>query len=82
MVTPREQFSHTTPIAGLFLACQTTFPGYGVGAAMMSGIFAAEALEASWLPLSAAANLCLRTKHWNRPANLRCVPFAFISIAR
>lgn len=47
MVTPREQFSHTTPIAGLFLTGQTTFPGYGAGAAMMSGIFAAEALEAS-----------------------------------
>ncbi len=47
VVTPREQFPHTTPIAGLFLAGQTTFPGYGVGAAMMSGIFAAHALEAS-----------------------------------
>jgi phytoene desaturase len=47
VVTPREQFPHTTPIAGLFLAGQTTFPGYGVGAAMMSGIFAAQALEAS-----------------------------------
>jgi phytoene desaturase len=47
VVTPREQFPHTTPLAGLFLAGQTTFPGYGVGAAMMSGIFAAEALRAS-----------------------------------
>jgi phytoene desaturase len=47
VVIPREQFPHTTPIAGLFLAGQTTFPGYGVGAAMMSGIFAAQALEAS-----------------------------------
>jgi len=42
--TPREQFPHTPAIPGLFLAGQTTFPGYGVGAAMMSGIFAAEAL--------------------------------------
>ena len=43
-VTPREQFPHASPIPGLFLAGQTTFPGYGVGTAMMSGIFAAEAL--------------------------------------
>jgi phytoene desaturase len=42
--TPREQFPHTLAIPGLFLAGQTTFPGYGVGPAMMSGIFAAEAL--------------------------------------
>jgi phytoene desaturase len=45
VATPREQFPHTPAIPGLFLAGQTTFPGYGVGAAMMSGIFAAEALE-------------------------------------
>jgi phytoene desaturase len=42
--TPRDQFPHGGVIPGLFLAGQTTFPGYGVGAAMMSGIFAAEAL--------------------------------------
>lgn len=42
--TPREQFPHTHAISGLFLAGQTTFPGYGVGAAMMSGILPAEAL--------------------------------------
>ncbi len=42
--TPRDQFPHSGVIPGLFLAGQTTFPGYGVGAAMMSGIFAAEAL--------------------------------------
>jgi len=42
--TPRELFPHVPTIPGLFLAGQTTFPGYGVGAAMMSGIFAAEAL--------------------------------------
>jgi phytoene desaturase len=42
--TPREQFSHVSPIPGLFMAGQTTFPGYGVGTAMMSGIFAAEAV--------------------------------------
>ena len=44
-VTPREQFPHNSGIPGLFLAGQTTFPGYGVGAAIMSGIFAAEALS-------------------------------------
>jgi phytoene desaturase len=42
--TPRDQFPHAGVIPGLFLAGQTTFPGYGVGASMMSGIFAAEAL--------------------------------------
>jgi phytoene dehydrogenase-like protein len=42
--TPRDQFPHSGVIRGLFLAGQTTFPGYGVGAAMMSGVFAAEAL--------------------------------------
>jgi hypothetical protein len=45
--TPREQFPHAAGIPGLFLAGQTTYPGYGVGAAMMSGIFAAEALLAA-----------------------------------
>ena len=45
--TPRDQFPHSGTIPGLFLAGQTTFPGYGVGAAMMSGIFAAEALLAT-----------------------------------
>jgi len=42
--TPRDQFPHAGVIPGLFLAGQTTYPGYGVGTAMMSGIFAAEAL--------------------------------------
>lgn len=41
---PRAQFSHKTPISGLFQAGQTTYPGYGVSAAAISGIFAAEAL--------------------------------------
>jgi phytoene desaturase len=45
--TPREQFPHDPGIPGLFLAGQTTFPGYGVGAAMMSGLFAARALAAT-----------------------------------
>jgi phytoene dehydrogenase-like protein len=42
--TPRDQFPHAGAVPGLFLAGQTTYPGYGVGSAMMSGIFAAEAL--------------------------------------
>jgi phytoene dehydrogenase-like protein len=47
VLTPGQLFPHRTPIAGLFLAGQTTFPGYGVSPAMMSGIFAAEALQGS-----------------------------------
>jgi phytoene dehydrogenase-like protein len=42
--TPRDQFPHSGVIPGLYLAGQTTFPGYGVGPAMLSGIFAADAL--------------------------------------
>lgn len=38
------QFPHTTPIDGLFQAGQTTFPGYGVSSAAMSGILVAETL--------------------------------------
>jgi phytoene desaturase len=41
---PRAQFPHKTPIEGLLQAGQTTYPGYGVGTAAMSGVFAAEAL--------------------------------------
>jgi phytoene dehydrogenase-like protein len=41
---PRELFPQRTPIAGLFQAGQTSYPGYGVAPAAMSGIFAAEAL--------------------------------------
>lgn len=40
----RAYFPHTSPVAGLFLAGQTTYPGYGVSSAAMSGILAAEAL--------------------------------------
>lgn len=38
---PRAQFTHKSPIAGLYLAGQTTYPGYGVAPAMLGGIFAA-----------------------------------------
>ncbi len=41
---PRAQFSHDSAIRGLYQAGQTTFPGYGVSSAAMSGIFAAETL--------------------------------------
>jgi phytoene dehydrogenase-like protein len=38
----RAQFPHKTSLPGLYLAGQTTYPGFGVGSAAMSGIFAAE----------------------------------------
>lgn len=41
---PRTLFPHNPPIAGLYQAGQTTYPGYGLSPAAMSGIFAAEAL--------------------------------------
>lgn len=41
---PRAYFPHQTPISGLYLAGQTTYPGYGVSSAAMSGILAAEAM--------------------------------------
>ena len=41
---PRSQFPHSPPVPGLYQAGQTTYPGYGVVNAAMSGIFAAEAL--------------------------------------
>jgi len=41
---PGAQFLHDSPIRGLFQAGQSTFPGYGVSSASMSGIFAAEKL--------------------------------------
>jgi len=42
--TPAQFFPHRIPVEGLYLAGQTTFPGYGVPSAMWSGIQAAEAL--------------------------------------
>ncbi|MBV8657794.1 MAG: NAD(P)/FAD-dependent oxidoreductase [Burkholderiales bacterium] len=42
--TPWQQFSTTTPIDGLYLAGQTTYPGFGVSTSALSGIFAAEAV--------------------------------------
>lgn len=44
-VTPDKFFPHRTALRGLYLAGQTTFPGYGVPSAILSGIQAAEALE-------------------------------------
>ena len=40
----RAQFPHASGVPGLYQAGQTTYPGYGVGPAAMSGIFAAETL--------------------------------------
>jgi phytoene dehydrogenase-like protein len=40
----RARFPHASGVPGLYQAGQTTYPGYGVGPAAMSGIFAAEAL--------------------------------------
>jgi len=48
-VPPQELFPQRSPIRGLFLAGQSTYPGYGVAPAIMSGIFAAEAAIASGL---------------------------------
>ncbi|AOJ08472.1 hypothetical protein WS71_13565 [Burkholderia mayonis] len=41
---PDQQFPHVTPINGLYLAGQTTYPGFGVTTSMLSGVFAADAL--------------------------------------
>ncbi|HXX33423.1 MAG TPA: FAD-dependent oxidoreductase, partial [Thermodesulfobacteriota bacterium] len=40
----RAKFPHASGVPGLYQAGQTTYPGYGVAPAAMSGIFAAEAL--------------------------------------
>jgi phytoene dehydrogenase-like protein len=40
----KAQFPHATQIPGLYQAGQTTYPGFGVAPAAMSGIFAAETL--------------------------------------
>ncbi len=40
---PDQQFPHETPLPGLFLAGQTTSPGFGVATSVFSGIFAADA---------------------------------------
>jgi phytoene desaturase len=47
--SPMQQFPHKTPIQGLFLAGQTTYPGYGTGPALFTGILAAEAIAESLL---------------------------------
>jgi phytoene desaturase len=47
-VTPDKFFPHRTPVHGLYLAGQTTFPGYGVPSATLSGIQAADALIRDW----------------------------------
>jgi phytoene desaturase len=41
---PAALFKHRSPIRGLYLAGQTTWPGFGVVGAGMSGVFAADML--------------------------------------
>jgi phytoene dehydrogenase-like protein len=41
---PAALFKHCSPIRGLYQAGQTTWPGFGVIGAGMSGVFAAETL--------------------------------------
>lgn len=41
---PHQFFPHRSGIAGLYLAGQTTFPGYGVSTAIWSGIQAAQSM--------------------------------------
>ncbi|AMR81252.1 phytoene desaturase family protein [Cupriavidus nantongensis] len=43
---PHRFLPHRTPVSGLYLGGQTTFPGYGVPSAMLSGIQSAESLVA------------------------------------
>jgi phytoene desaturase len=45
----KAQFPHASPIPGLYQAGQTTYPGFGVAPAAMSGIFAAETLLKTWI---------------------------------
>lgn len=44
---PGEFFPHRTHVEGLYLAGQTTWPGYGVPSAILSGIQASDALLAA-----------------------------------
>lgn len=44
IASPTVLFKHRTPIRGLYQAGQTTWPGFGVVGAGLSGVFAAEAL--------------------------------------
>ncbi|MBB3012704.1 phytoene desaturase [Cupriavidus alkaliphilus] len=43
---PHRFLPHRTPVSGLYLGGQTTFPGYGVPSAILSGIQSAESLFA------------------------------------
>ncbi len=44
LLSPTVLLRHLSEIAGLYLAGQTTFPGYGVGPAAVSGLLAAQAI--------------------------------------
>lgn len=43
--SPDRFFPHRTALRGLYLAGQTTYPGYGVPTAILSGILAADAVH-------------------------------------
>ncbi|HZX76641.1 hypothetical protein [Lysobacter sp.] len=51
-VPPAQQFPHRAPVHELYLAGQTTCPGFGVATSLFSGIFAAEAAPAQVSALS------------------------------
>lgn len=44
LASPTAMFKHRSPIRGLYQAGQTTWPGFGVASAGLSGVMAAEAL--------------------------------------
>jgi phytoene desaturase len=44
LASPATMFGHRSPVRGLYLAGQTTWPGFGVINAGLSGILAAELL--------------------------------------
>lgn len=46
LASPAALFQHRSPIRGLYLAGQTTWPGFGVVGAGISGVLAAQALMA------------------------------------
>ena len=43
-IDPWKYYSHKSPISGLYLTGQTTYPGFGISPAMMSGIITAETI--------------------------------------
>jgi len=75
-IPPQELFPQRSPIRGLFLAGQSTYPCYGIAPAIMSGIFAAEATIAGVLPRRnpGASVLGLSRAEGSGPIEARAVP--------